>query len=87
MLHADNAYAGSQSFYRMEEALRNVFGTHYVLPVPLGRAAENIISQVFIKEGDLISMNYHFTTTQRTHGVEWWESFGDIHRGSTENQK
>ena len=33
MLQADDAYAGSQSFYRMEEALRDVFGKHYVLPV------------------------------------------------------
>lgn len=64
MLHADDAYAGSQSFYRMEAAAREVFGKHYVLPVHQGRAAENIISQVFIKKGDVIPMNYHFTTTK-----------------------
>jgi len=64
MLHADDAYSGSQSFTRMENALREVFGKHYVLPVHQGRAAENIISQVFIKEGDAIPMNYHFTTTK-----------------------
>ncbi len=33
MLQADEAYSGSQSFYRMEAALRDVFGKHYVLPV------------------------------------------------------
>ncbi len=64
MLHADDAYAGSQSFYRMEEAVRKVFGKHYVLPVHQGRAAENIVSQTFIKPGDVIPMNYHFTTTK-----------------------
>ena len=64
MLQADDAYSGSQSFYRMEAALRDVFGKHYVLPVHQGRAAENIISQVFIKKGDVIPMNYHFTTTK-----------------------
>ena len=64
MLQADDAYAGSQSFYRMEAALRDVFGKHYVLPVHQGRAAENIISQVFIKKGEIIPMNYHFTTTK-----------------------
>jgi len=64
MLQADDAYSGSQSFYRMEAALREVFGKHYVLPVHQGRAAENIISQVFIKPGDVIPMNYHFTTTK-----------------------
>ncbi|MEN8228589.1 MAG: tryptophanase [Bacteroidota bacterium] len=64
MLQADDAYSGSQSFYRMEEALREVFGKHYVLPVHQGRAAENVISQVFVNEGDVIPMNYHFTTTK-----------------------
>lgn len=64
MHHADDAYAGSQSFYRMEKALRDVFGKHYILPVHQGRAAENIISKAFIKNGDVIPMNYHFTTTK-----------------------
>jgi tryptophanase len=64
MLRADDAYAGSQSFYRMEAAIREVFGTHYVLPAHQGRAAENIISQTFIKPGQVIPMNYHFTTTK-----------------------
>jgi tryptophanase len=64
MLQADDAYAGSQSFYRMEAAIQEVFGTKYLLPVHQGRAAENIISQAFIKKGDIIPMNYHFTTTK-----------------------
>lgn len=64
MLQADDAYAGSQSFYRMEKALREVFGKKYVLPAHQGRAAENIVSQSFIKKGDVIPMNYHFTTTK-----------------------
>lgn len=64
MLRADDAYAGSQSFYRMEAAVQEVFGTKYLLPVHQGRAAENIISQAFIKKGDVIPMNYHFTTTK-----------------------
>ena len=51
MLQADDAYAGSQSFYRMEKALQDVFNKKMVPPVHQGRAAENIISQVFIKEG------------------------------------
>lgn len=64
MLRADDAYSGSQSYYRMEKALQEVFGKKLVLPVHQGRAAENIISQTFIKEGDVIPMNYHFTTTK-----------------------
>ncbi len=64
MMHADDAYAGSQSFYRMEAALNEVFGKKFVLPAHQGRAAENIISKAFIKPGDAIPMNYHFTTTK-----------------------
>lgn len=64
MLRADDAYAGSQSFYRMEAALQEVFGKQLVLPVHQGRAAENIVSIAFIKPGDVIPMNYHFTTTK-----------------------
>jgi tryptophanase len=64
MMQADDAYAGSQSFYRMEKAIQDVFGKEFVLPVHQGRAAENIISKAFIKEGDVIPMNYHFTTTK-----------------------
>ncbi len=64
MMVADDAYAGSASFARMQEAVRDVFGMHHVLPVHQGRAAENIISQTFVKPGDVVPMNYHFTTTK-----------------------
>jgi tryptophanase len=80
MLRADDAYAGSQSFYRMEAAVRDVFGKHWVLPVHQGRAAESIISQAFIKKGDAIPMNYHFTTTKahmELNGGEVLEIFTD----------
>lgn len=80
MLHADDAYAGSQSFYRMETAVREVFGKKYLLPVHQGRAAENIISQAFIRPGDVIPMNYHFTTTKahmELNGGEILEIFTD----------
>ena len=40
MHQADDAYAGSQSFYRMESALKEVFGKELILPVHQGRAAE-----------------------------------------------
>lgn len=64
MMVADDAYAGSASFSRMQEAIRDVFGMTHVLPVHQGRAAENIISKTFIKPGDVVPMNYHFTTTK-----------------------
>ncbi len=64
MMRADDAYAGSQSYLRLEEVIQEVFNCKYYLPVHQGRAAENIISKTFIKPGDVVPMNYHFTTTK-----------------------
>ena len=63
MMHADDAYAGSQSFERLQKAVLDVLGKNYLLPVHQGRAAENVIARTFIKPGNVIPMNYHFTTT------------------------
>jgi tryptophanase len=63
MQHADDAYAGSQSFARLHTAVQDVLKKKYLLPVHQGRAAENILAKAYIrKKGDLIPMNYHFTT-------------------------
>ena len=62
MMHADDAYAGSQSFERLLQAVKDVLGKNYLLPVHQGRAAENVISRTFVKPGSIIPMNYHFTT-------------------------
>ena len=62
MMHADDAYAGSQSFERLLQAVKDVLGKNYLLPVHQGRAAENVICHTFVKPGSIIPMNYHFTT-------------------------
>lgn len=62
MMIADDAYAGSQSFVRYQKAVEDVLGKKYLLPVHQGRAAENIISNAFIRKGSIVPMNYHFTT-------------------------
>lgn len=64
MMVSDDAYAGSESFYRLAAAVKDVLRYDYVLPVHQGRAAEHLIAKVFIKQGDVIPMNYHFTTTR-----------------------
>lgn len=64
MMVADDAYAGSQSFDKMKAAVEAVFGKRLILPVHQGRAAENIIAKSFVRPGDAIPMNYHFTTTK-----------------------
>ncbi|MEI7503713.1 MAG: tryptophanase [Paludibacter sp.] len=62
MMQADDAYAGSQSFVRLQKAVEDVLGKKLLLPVHQGRAAENIISIAYVKKGSLVPMNYHFTT-------------------------
>ena len=64
MLRADDAYAGSETFYRMQDKLEEIFGIGNLLPVHQGRAAEHIIAQHFVKPGNCIIMNYHFTTSK-----------------------
>jgi tryptophanase len=63
MFQADDAYAGSQSFERLQEAVYDVLGKKYLLPVHQGRAAENVICHAFVKPGNVVPTNYHFTTT------------------------
>ena len=64
MLRADDAYAGSESFYRMQEKLTEIFGMNYCLPAHQGRACENILATRFVKPGNCVIMNYHFTTAK-----------------------
>ncbi|MDU5083405.1 tryptophanase [uncultured Tissierella sp.] len=64
MLVADDSYAGSETFVRLEEKIREIFGTEFFLPTHQGRACENILAQSFVTAGSIIPMNYHFTTTK-----------------------
>lgn len=63
MLLADDSYAGSETFYKLESKLTEIFGTKYFLPAHQGRACENIISQALVKPDTIVPMNYHFTTS------------------------
>ena len=64
MLRADDAYAGSETFYRMNKKLTEIFGIEHFLPAHQGRACEHIIAVHFVKPGKTVIMNYHFTTAK-----------------------
>lgn len=64
MLRADDAYAGSETYNRMVAKVREIFGMDYFLPVHQGRAAENILATAYVRPGDVVPMNFHFTTTK-----------------------
>ena len=65
-MQAYDSYAGSETYNRLVKALKTVFKTEYFLPAHQGRACENIIAEAFVKPGDVVPMNFHFTTT-KTH--------------------
>ncbi|NLY73471.1 MAG: tryptophanase [Tissierellia bacterium] len=63
MMVADDSYAGSETFYKLEKTLTRIFGTQFFLPTHQGRACENILAHAFVKPGSTAITNYHFTTT------------------------
>lgn len=77
MMLGDEAYAGSRNFYHMEEVIRKIYGYKYVVPTHQGRGAENIISKILIKKGDIIPGNMYFTTT-RLHQELAGGTFADV---------
>ncbi len=64
MMMGDEAYAGSRNFYHLEEVVKDVYGYKYLIPTHQGRGAENILSKILLKKGDIIPGNMYFTTTR-----------------------
>ncbi len=64
MLEASQAYAGSQSYFVLESAMKDIFGFKYFIPVHQGRAAENILFSTITFPGCYVPNNMHFDTTE-----------------------
>jgi tryptophanase len=63
-MNADDAYAGSMTFYDFADAVKDVLGYQHVMNVHQGRAAEHLLAKIFGKPGGVVITNYHFTTTK-----------------------
>lgn len=64
MMLGDEAYAGSRNFYHLEDTVKEIYGYKYLVPTHQGRGAENIISRILIRKGDIVPGNMYFTTTR-----------------------
>ncbi len=60
----DESYAGSRSFFRLEQSARDAYGFAQIIPTHQGRGAEHLLAKVLVQPGQLVPSNLYFTTSR-----------------------
>ncbi len=64
MMQGDESYAGSPSFFRFEETVKEITGMPLIIPTHQGRAAEKILFSILGEKGKYFVSNTLFDTTR-----------------------
>ncbi len=64
LMEGDESYAGSRSWHRFNDTVKEIAGLKHIFPVHQGRAAERILCATRLKPGDIVPGNGHFDTTR-----------------------
>ncbi|MFD2874248.1 tryptophanase [Mucilaginibacter ximonensis] len=64
VMRGDESYAGSDSFFRFESAVKELTAMPFIIPVHQGRAAEKILFTIKGGEGKYVLSNTLFDTTR-----------------------
>lgn len=69
MIMGDESYAGARGYFKIQDAVKDIFGFAFAQPVHQGRAAEQVLFPCLIKPGQIVVSNTHFDTTRAHVGL------------------
>lgn len=74
LMLGDESYAGSKSFFKVKQAVKDIFDYDHVIPTHQGRGAEQVLfPHLIARKGQYVLGNMHFDTT-----MAWIELNGAV---------